>query len=163
MHIQYMVIEVPLGQVLMAETRKGLIYVGFGPEALAGLTSWARRWHPKAQIVPSIVDAHGQIQEYFDGQRKKFTIPLDLWGTDFHCQVWQALAEIPYGQTRTYGQISQALGRPKAARAVGQACGTNPVPIVIPCHRVLQSGGGLGGFSSGLHWKQWLLGLEKSA
>ncbi|MBF0529380.1 MAG: methylated-DNA--[protein]-cysteine S-methyltransferase, partial [Deltaproteobacteria bacterium] len=158
-----MVFEVPLGQVLVAETRKGLVYVGLGPQSLANLTTWARQWQPDAQIVPSIVDSFVQLDEYFQGNRQKFDLPLDLWGTDFQQRVWQALLEIPFGETRSYGQISGVAGYPKAARAVGQACGANPIPIVVPCHRVLQGTGKLGGYSSGHHWKEWLLNQEKSA
>lgn len=87
--------------------------------------------------------------------------PLDIRnGTPFQRSVWSALRRIPLGETRSYGGIAQAIGRPKSSRAVGQACGANPIPLLIPCHRVLAAGAGLGGFSGGLHWKRRLLGAE---
>jgi O-6-methylguanine DNA methyltransferase len=87
--------------------------------------------------------------------------PLDLaTGTPFQRKVWAALRQIPAGQTESYGRLAAALGAPKAARAVGSACGANPVPLLIPCHRVVPAGGGLGGFSVGLHWKRRLLAIE---
>jgi len=87
--------------------------------------------------------------------------PLDIvTGTDFQRQVWRAMQKIPWGQTSSYGDLARAIGRPKAVRAVGGACGANPIPVFIPCHRVLASGGGAGGFSSGMHWKRTLLAVE---
>jgi O-6-methylguanine DNA methyltransferase len=112
-----------------------------------------RRWHKQAcRAVARVLQgrAAGQLP------------PLDLSvGTPFQIKVWTALLQIPAGQTKSYSQLAAALGAPKAARAVGSACGANPIPLLIPCHRVLASGGGLGGFSGGLHWKHRLLGREK--
>ena len=160
MTINYTVLESAMGDVYLAESSRGLIYVGLGSEGLAGLTAFGRKHFPGEQIVPSIVDAMFQVQEYVSGQRKSFDLALDLRGTTFQKEVWQALLQIPYGETDTYGRVALRLGRPQAARAVGQACGTNPTPLVVPCHRVLASNGQLGGFSSGLDWKKWLLDLE---
>ncbi|MEW6267356.1 MAG: methylated-DNA--[protein]-cysteine S-methyltransferase [Thermodesulfobacteriota bacterium] len=160
MHIQYTVLEAPPGPVFLAETRQGVLCVSFGPQGLNDLTAFARRWHPEAQIIPSVVESTAQVQDYLDGKRREFKLTLDLKGTEFQRQVWRALSLIPYGQTSTYGRIAERIGRPGAARAVGQACGANPIPLIIPCHRVLASNGGLGGFGSGLHWKRWLLNLE---
>lgn len=101
-----------------------------------------------------------QLSEYFAGARTHFDLPLRLRGSDFQCQVWEALSRIPYGQALSYGELARALGRPGAARAVGQANGANPIPIVIPCHRVVATNGGLGGFSGGLETKRWLLAHE---
>ena len=113
--------------------------------------------------APSAVGA-AALRRYASGDDAAFAAPLDLnEGTDFQRDVWKALRAIPYGEVRTYGQIAAALGRPNAARAVGAACGANPVPVIVPCHRVVAAGGGLGGFSGGLHWKKRLLHLEKSA
>jgi len=105
--------------------------------------------------------AIGQLQEYFEGKREGFDLPLDLRGTPFQLRVWRALQAIPFGETRSYKDIASELGHPAAFRAVGRATGSNPVPIVIPCHRVLRSDGGLGGFSSGLDIKVQLLAMER--
>lgn len=106
--------------------------------------------------------ALAEIAEFLDGRRRKFTVPLDLRGTPFQMQVWKALLRIPYGETRSYGEIARAVGRPKAARAVGMANHTNPVAIVVPCHRVVASDGSLGGYAGGLEMKSRLLRLEAS-
>ena len=91
-----------------------------------------------------------ELTQYFRGRRHNFTVPVDIQGTKFQLQVWNALRDIPYGQTASYKDIALRIGRPNSFRAVGQACGANPVPIIIPCHRVLTSDGRLGGFSSGI-------------
>jgi methylated-DNA-[protein]-cysteine S-methyltransferase len=109
----------------------------------------------------AIRKAATQLDEYFSGRRKAFDLPLSPRGTDFQQSVWKALQAVPYGQTRSYKQIAQAVGRPKAYRAVGMANHVNPIAIVIPCHRVVQEGGGLGGYAAGLAVKEYLLELEK--
>jgi methylated-DNA-[protein]-cysteine S-methyltransferase len=101
-----------------------------------------------------------ELDAYFAGDLREFSIPLDLQGTEFQRRVWGLLLPIPYGETKSYGQIASALGRPKASRAVGQAIGTNPVAIIVPCHRVIGASGGLVGYGGGLHRKQALLDLE---
>lgn len=101
-----------------------------------------------------------QLAEYFAGGRQNFSLPLRLTGSDFQQRVWQALRQIPFGEAISYGELARSLGRPGAARAVGGANGANPIPIVIPCHRVIASHGGLGGFSGGLDAKRWLLAHE---
>ncbi len=101
-----------------------------------------------------------QLDEYFRHKRQKFEIALAPKGTPFQTKVWQALLQIPYGQTASYKDIALAIGQPKAFRAVGLANGRNPIPIIIPCHRVIRTNGELGGFSSGLHIKRWLLKHE---
>lgn len=101
-----------------------------------------------------------QLSEYFAGQRREFDLDLAPVGTDFQLRVWKALRAIPYGAVRNYGDIARAIGQPKAARAVGQANGCNPLPIVIPCHRVIASDGSIGGYSGGLAIKHRLLALE---
>jgi methylated-DNA-[protein]-cysteine S-methyltransferase len=104
--------------------------------------------------------AEKQLAEYFSGKREMFDLPLAPTGTEFQMRVWNALAKIPFGQTRTYGQIAKALKKPLAARAVGAACGQNPLSIVIPCHRVVGATGSLTGFGGGLSMKEWLLKHE---
>lgn len=101
-----------------------------------------------------------QLMEYFDGKRTTFDIPLHLEGTAFQKRVWQALLTIPYGHTASYSDIAIKAGSPRACRATGGACGKNPISIIIPCHRVVASNGKIGGFSSGLHRKKWLLKHE---
>lgn len=115
----------------------------------------------REEETPLIRQAAGQIREYLSGERKEFNLPVALRGTDFQVEVWKALTEIPYGQTRTYGQIAARIGRPKACRAVGLANNRNPVSIIVPCHRVIGSGGKLVGYGGGLAVKEYLLDLEK--
>jgi methylated-DNA-[protein]-cysteine S-methyltransferase len=110
---------------------------------------------------PLLRMARVQLQDYFDGARTRFDLPLDFIGTDFQCAVWRALLDIPFGQTRSYAQIAAAIGRPKAVRAVGAANGRNPISIIAPCHRVVGSNGALTGFAGGLEAKAFLLDLEK--
>jgi methylated-DNA-[protein]-cysteine S-methyltransferase len=101
-----------------------------------------------------------ELEEYFGGRRREFTLPLDLRGTDFQLRCWRALLTIPYGETRTYADMARAIGKPKAFRAVGMANHDNPIAIIVPCHRVIASGGGLCGYGGGLDIKQKLLELE---
>ena len=102
-----------------------------------------------------------QLEEYFHGLRRDFTIPLKANGTQFQQQVWQALTHIPYGTTHTYKELAETIGKPKASRAVGSACNRNPLPIVIPCHRVIGSSGSLTGYAGGLELKAMLLKMEE--
>jgi O-6-methylguanine DNA methyltransferase len=108
------------------------------------------------------LEVASQLDDYFNGKLRQFNIPLDLRGTTFQRQVWNLLCDIPWGETRSYGHIAKALGRPKAARAVGRAVGTNPVSIVVPCHRIIGSNGALTGYGGGLDRKEALLKLEAS-
>lgn len=101
-----------------------------------------------------------QLQDYLAGRRRRFEIPLNLKGTPFQHKVWGTLTRVPFGQLITYGELACRVGSPKGARAVGGAVGSNPLPIIIPCHRVVTTGGGLGGFGSGLDWKRRLLAVE---
>jgi O-6-methylguanine DNA methyltransferase len=122
-----------------------------GPKAPAG-TPAVRRWHRLAARA---------VNRIFKGRAPGELPPLDVAvGTAFQRKVWAGLQRIPAGQTKSYGQLAAALGAPKAARAVGSACGANPIPLLIPCHRAISAGGGLGGFSGGLGWKRLLLALE---
>ena len=113
-----------------------------------------------ANSHPVLFETEMQLTEYFAGTRKKFTLPLDFTGTEFNKKVWQALLAIPYGETRTYGQLAKQLGDPSLARAVGAANGKNPISIVAPCHRVIGANGKLTGFAGGLNVKAFLLNLE---
>ncbi len=148
-----------------------------GTEGLAVLTFLPRAWeyHTRAHALarelapeqPDIREDHAffsdltdQLAEYFVGRRAVFELELDLRGTDFQARVWHQLLKIPYGKLRTYGEIACALGQPKATRAVGQAAGHNPIPIIVPCHRVVGQGGTLVGFAGGITTKARLLRLE---
>lgn len=122
-----------------------------------GEESWERA---SGGLVGSCAE---QLREYLEGHRRVFEVALDLRGTAFQRAVWAALREIPYGTTRTYGEVAEAIGNSKAARAVGAACGANPVAIVAPCHRVVGRGGGLGGYAGGVELKQRLIELEARA
>ncbi len=110
---------------------------------------------------PLLAEAAAQMAAYFDGKLRCFDLPLDLGGTDFQRRVWDQLLEIPYGETRTYAQLAAAIRHPAATRAVGGANGQNPVAIIVPCHRVIRTGGGLGGYGGGLDAKRALLDLER--
>lgn len=110
---------------------------------------------------PLLIEAERQIQEYFAGERTSFSVPLDFRGTDFQKSVWAALLTIPFGETRSYGEIARQIGRPSASRAVGAANGRNPLSIVAPCHRVIGTNGALTGFAGGLAAKEALLGMER--
>ena len=111
--------------------------------------------------TPLIKEAYRQISEYLIGERKSFDLPFKLTGTDFQNRVWKALCEIPYGETRSYKQIAEAIGNPKAVRAVGMANNRNPLLVLVPCHRVIGCNGQLVGYAAGLEKKQFLLDLEK--
>lgn len=116
---------------------------------------------PEESPSPAVQALIGQLSEYFSGIRTEFDIPLSLKGTPFQMLVWQELRRIPYGQTRTYGEIAAAIGQPGAARAVGMACNRNPIWLLIPCHRVVGKNGSLTGYAGGLDMKQQLLMMER--
>ena len=110
---------------------------------------------------PLLIEAERQIRGYFAGERTSFSVPLDFRGTDFQKSVWAALLTIPFGETRSYGEIARQIGRPSASRAVGAANGRNPISIIAPCHRVIGTNGALTGFAGGLAAKEALLGMER--
>ncbi|PJB82868.1 MAG: cysteine methyltransferase [Acidobacteria bacterium CG_4_9_14_3_um_filter_49_7] len=105
-------------------------------------------------------DAARELHAYFEGKLTGFSVPLQVEGTAFQTSVWTALQNVPYGKTVSYGELAAQIGKPKAARAIGGAVGKNPIPIIIPCHRVLAAGGKLGGFTGGTDIKEWLLAIE---
>ena len=156
--------ESPIGSMLCASTARGLAYVRLPRASGRGFADWLRRFAPGAQLRDGFAPNKGAVQqilEYLDGKRTRFDLALDLRGSEFQQSVWQALLGIPYGETRTYGEIARALGKPlRAARAVGTANGSNPCALVVPCHRVVASGGKLGGYGGGLPLKRRLLALE---
>lgn len=141
----------PLGPLTLASTEKGLALVQFG-------RSIPSRGTVDEQTNRMIIN---QLAEYFQGKRTRFELLLDVAGTPFQLSVWNELLKIPYGQTRTYGAIAKTLGKPGAARAVGMANHDNPIPIVIPCHRVVGQNGSLTGYGGGIHLKRQLLSIEQ--
>lgn len=154
----------PAGDMLVASCSFGVCLVSIQPVARAGvlrkdLASFAGRRRIERRPA-ALKTFRRQIESYFQGRRRRFSIPLDFCGTDFERKVWKALLSIPYGRTRTYSQVARQIGHPKAARAVGMACHKNPLGILVPCHRVVGSGGALTGYSSGLDIKRKLLDLE---
>lgn len=149
-------IDTPLGRVRLARTYRGL----------AGLWFEGQKHHPGELPTlhhgddPLLCEAAAQLQRYFAGTLMRFDLPLDLRGTPFQRAVWQALLRIPAGRTCSYGELAHAIGKPAAARATGAAVGRNPVPLVVPCHRVLGAGGALTGYAGGVERKRALLALE---
>lgn len=153
----------PFGRLLLAGTPRGIVRVGL-PNQDAGelLADLAARISPRVLEAPGRLDgARRELDLYFAGRLTEFGLPLD-WAltAGFRGRVQRAIAEIPYGETRSYTEMAGRAGNPRAVRAAGSACGTNPLPIVVPCHRVLRSGGALGGYGGGLPMKQALLELE---
>lgn len=149
-------VETPWGTLLLAATARGLAGAWFDGQAHHPGTLSA----PQAPEHPLLLQAAAAIAAYAEDPTWHFALPLDAAGTPFQQQVWQALREIPVGQTRSYGAIAQALGRPNAARAVGAAVGRNPLSVIVPCHRVLGHGGALTGYAGGLARKARLLQHE---
>ncbi|WP_168383797.1 MULTISPECIES: methylated-DNA--[protein]-cysteine S-methyltransferase [Acinetobacter] len=158
MKLAFMYMPSPVGRLKLVATDSALVAVIWDNE------------NPKrvrqAELVeqldhPILLDAQQQLNEYFQGQRQSFELPLDFEGTEFQKKVWQALLNIPFGETRSYRQIAEQVGSPKAVRAVGAANGQNPISIIAPCHRVIGSGGKLVGFAGGLDNKEILLKLEQ--
>ena len=144
--------ETPVGPLLISGTDQGLEQIRLNCQIAAGREQCPR--HPLAVLSLE------QLRAWFAGRLRQFQLPLTPRGTDFQRQVWQALQQIPWGTTASYAQIAVAVGRPRACRAVGLANGRNPLPIIIPCHRVIGSSGQLVGYSGGLHIKRCLLALE---
>jgi AraC family transcriptional regulator, regulatory protein of adaptative response / methylated-DNA-[protein]-cysteine methyltransferase len=166
MKIRYALGPSSLGYAFAGQSERGLCCLYFldADDAGPGLAR-LRHDFPDAELVAdpeALEPALAQIRAVIAGEAGAETVSLDLHGTAFQRSVWKALCAIPRGQTRTYGQIATALGQPGAARAVGAACGANPVALLVPCHRALRAGGGLGGFRWGLEKKQMLLALEKA-
>lgn len=161
--IAYRTLDSPVGDLLLAATRTGLVRVAFRSEGFdAVLEDLAERIGARVLEAPARLDAAAlQLDEYFRGDRRSFDLPLDRsLSIGFRGEVQAWLPHIGYGRTLSYKQVAEQVGRPKAVRAVGTACAHNPLPVVVPCHRVLRSDGGLGGYLGGLEAKRTLLALE---
>jgi len=153
--MNYRYLTTPIGDLLLAGDDDGLSLIGFPKGKM--------RHDPEPDWIfneKPFVEVCRQLEEYFAGTRKEFDLPLHLSGTEFQVLVLQELQQIPYGETTSYGDIAKRIGRPRAMRAVGAANGRNPIPIIIPCHRVIGSSGDLTGFGGGLDTKEALLRLE---
>ncbi len=163
--IRYTLADSPLGRLLVARTERGVCAIRMGEDDGELLDGLAREF-PAATLQrddPGMAETVSAIANYLAGQQPALDLPLDVRATAFQRRVWEALQAIPYGETRSYRQIAEAIGQPGAVRAVGQACAANPIAPVIPCHRALRSDGGLGGYRWGLARKRKLLESEKMA
>jgi len=158
MSLAYKMIDSPVGKLKLIASDSGLVAILWEndrPHRVRLNDLVADEQHPV------LVKTERQLGEYFAGKRKAFSIALDMRGTRFQKDVWEALLAIPFGETRSYGQLATKLGNPRATRAVGAANGRNPISIIVPCHRVIGSSGKLTGFAGGLETKAHLLGLEE--
>jgi len=164
--VAYAHADSPLGSLLLAVTPRGLACVSYSDfrSEDATLERLAARLSPRVVEAPArLDDVRRQLDDYFSGRRRSFDLPID-WGLvgDFGRRVLGRTAAIPYGAVATYGEVARAVGSPRAARATGNALGANPMPIVVPCHRVVASGGKMGGYTGGIERKQHLLTLERA-
>ncbi len=165
--IFYNEMDSPLGPLTVVCSNLGVCFIEFGTidQSLAIIKAWLKKNLIKADLMfsdekvqPVIV----QLKQYFNGNRVQFDLPVDLIGTKFQCLVWETLRKINYGETKSYKQIAQEIGSPKAVRAIGGANNRNPIPIIIPCHRVIGSNGALVGYGGGIDKKVKLLEIESS-
>ena len=159
MSLAYKMMRSPVGNLKLVASDQGLVAILWQNEKPSRV--------PLNELIedgthPILLDTERELREYFAGKRKSFSVPLDMRGTSFQKDVWHALLRIPFGETRSYGQLAKQLGNPKAMRAVGAANGRNPISIIVPCHRVIGSTGKLTGFAGGLETKAHLLDLEQS-
>jgi len=150
----------PIGPLLLGMSGSALVVLAFGLDLPNKVAGRVVLWQESQTATEAV---RQQLEEYFVGKRRKFTVPLDSRGTDFQKRCWQELLRIPFGETRSYAEIARAVGSPNAYRAVGQANHYNPIAIVVPCHRVLAAGTALGGYGGGLATKAFLLRLEGAA
>jgi methylated-DNA-[protein]-cysteine S-methyltransferase len=150
-------IKLPVGKLKLVASDKGLAAILWENDDPTRIQLDAG---PENEKHPVLLETGRQLAEYFDGKRSHFSLQLDPVGTEFQNKVWQALLTIPFGETRSYGQIAKQIGNAKAMRAVGAANGRNPISIVVPCHRVIGASGKLTGFAGGLEVKEYLLALE---
>ena len=161
--VAYATTDTPFGQLLLATTPRGLVRVAFPSERHDDvLADLAARLSPRILEAPAQLDeARRELDEYFERERREFDLPLD-WrlSRGFRSKVLHNIARIPYGETATYAEMAAEAGSPTAYRAAGSACGSNPIPLVVPCHRVVATGGGLGGYGGGVELKEYLLRFE---
>lgn len=153
--VYYRYLDTPIGAILIAGDDEAVSRIGFttGKQVCQPESNWVNEPAPLRRATE-------QLEQYFAGERRQFDLKLAMRGTAFQMRAWQVLLTIPYGEAWSYGQLAEALGSPGAARAVGRANATNPLPLVVPCHRVIGADGTLTGFGGGLSAKQWLLHFE---
>lgn len=158
--IRYLTADCSLGVLIVAETDHGICSVSIG-DSEESVEKWLSREFPRAELIRSgkVQKRIKAILDFFDGQ--SINLPLDIGGTEFQRRVWSTLVTIPYGETRSYNDIAEKIGMPRAYRAVANACASNPVPLIVPCHRVVRKDGSLGGYALGVHRKEKLLEMEK--
>lgn len=158
-------IETPLSPLILAATESDLIFLQFASSSESRLIRRLKEKFPHRRVIEAennlLSGVLRELKQYFEGKLRHFSIPLNPKGTLFQKRIWQALNNIPYGETCSYGEIAARVGVHKASRAVGRACNQNPIAIIIPCHRVVGKDGKLTGYSAGLEKKRWLLELEK--
>ncbi|MGO4887608.1 methylated-DNA--[protein]-cysteine S-methyltransferase [Anaerobacillus sp. MEB173] len=165
--IFYGEMDSPLGPLTIVSSSQGVCHIEFGSieQTLPQLKGWLKKHFLKFELILNQEKSQPvitQLQEYFSGERYQFDLSLDLVGTPFQIRVWEALQKIDYGETRSYKQLAQDIGAPKAVRAIGGANNKNPIPIIIPCHRVIGSNGAMVGYGGGLDKKEHLLEIEGS-
>ena len=160
--VAYDLVDSPLGALLVAVSERGLCWISFGDEEPEPIESLARRLGARVlRAARPVESARRELSEYFEGRRREFDLPIDLSGLpSFQRSVLDELVRVPYGEVSTYGELALRVGKPRAARAVGGALNRNPVPIVVPCHRIVGAGGSLVGYAGGLERKRALLELE---
>lgn len=151
-------LKTPVGFLEIVADEKNILAINFTKQARLDLAKRARRKNSNALTQKCVVE----LKEYFLGKKKKFALPIKFSGTDFQKKVWSALRQIPYGSIISYGDLATMIGQPKAARAIGSAVNKNPIPIIVPCHRVVGSDGKLVGYEGGLWRKKWFLQHENS-
>jgi len=157
--------ESPVGRIKLGSTEKGLCWLELPGSAGRGFAGWLRAQLPDAEVVEDEAPNRStkeQVLAYLAGERLHFELPLDLRATPFQHTVYEELLAIPYGETRSYAEVARRIGKPRAVRATGTANGANPIPLVIPCHRVIAADGGLGGYGGGLALKRRLLAMESA-
>ncbi|WP_166985324.1 methylated-DNA--[protein]-cysteine S-methyltransferase [Canibacter zhoujuaniae] len=163
--LNYCEVESPIGQLLLIAYDENLVRIGLDAEDFVELrAAYSRKYRQTAECFPAtFADAVAQLKAYFAGELRTFSLPVDFGsGSGFRLAVQRFLPQIEYGQTLSYGQIAECLGNPGAARAVGTACALNPLPIVVPCHRVVRADGNIGRYAGGVAAKQFLLRLESA-
>jgi methylated-DNA-[protein]-cysteine S-methyltransferase len=159
MSLSYKFVDSPIGKLKLVASDKGLVALLWEKENPRRVRLSEMAEEPQH---PVLLRTEKELEEYFAGKRNAFSVPLDMRGTEFQKQVWEQLLAIPFGETRTYGQLANRLGNPRATRAVGAANGRNPIAILVPCHRVIGFSGKLTGFAGGLEVKAHLLKLERT-
>ncbi|MBA4090000.1 MAG: cysteine methyltransferase [Sphingobium sp.] len=160
MTLAHIIFPSPVGELTLVASDAGLVAILWEDDDPARVRLGARTARSDHPILAA---ARAQLTDYFAGRLQTFTVPLDFRGTAFQRTIWAALLAIPFGETRSYGDIARAVGRPTASRAVGAANGRNPISIIAPCHRVVGANGALTGFAGGVETKRWLLDFERKA